>query len=70
MRSKQEVREAIEIISKALKEDTAYYEIWKANLENCIEKEYVNSELEGYTDINEIAQKAAKRFLKLLTSAK
>ena len=66
--------EAVRVLSKALIEDSGYWEAWKANIAMAMYDEYTDNHLSwakvSHGDIHEIANKGADRFLKLLTAEK
>ena len=66
--------EAVQQLSKALKEDPEYWESYKANIVMCMYDEYVimfpNTHPAGHGVMLEIFNKGADRFLKLLTAEK
>jgi hypothetical protein len=66
--------QAIKVLSKALIEDSEYWEAWKANIAMAMYDEYTDNHLPwakvSHGDIHEIANNAADRFLKLLTAEK
>jgi hypothetical protein len=67
--------EAVRVLSKALIEDSEYWEAWKANIAMAIYDQYTDEvpeflEKVSHYDIHKIANKGADRFLKLLTAEK
>jgi len=67
--------QAVEQLSKALREDPGYWESWKANIAMCIYDQYVKEipkslEEVSHYDIIQIANTGADNFLKLLTVEK
>jgi hypothetical protein len=67
--------EAVRVLSKALIEDSGYWEAWKANIAMAIYDQYTDEvpeflEKVSHYDIHEIANKGADRFLRLLTAEK
>jgi len=73
------LRIAVKILIRALRKDPAYYEGWRANIAMSIKKEYSlmyydeNDEhmpyIGSYT-LARLSNRAAERFLKLLTKSK
>ena len=59
-----EVKEAVEILVKALKEDADYRESWKANIAMAFKDTYDNADI--MDEIHTIANAAADNFLNLL----
>ena len=66
--------EAVQQLSKALKEDEAFWDGWNANIAMCVYEEYVimfpNTHPAGHGVMLEIFNKGADRFLRLLTAEK
>ena len=59
------IQEAMEKLNFELKNDASYYYSWEANISACFKHEYNNWDQNG--SIQQISDRAAKRFLKLLT---
>lgn len=66
--------EAVQQLSKALKEDKAFWDTYVANIAMCMYDEYVimfpNTHPAGHGVMIEIFNKGADRFLRLLTAEK
>lgn len=60
------IKEAVEKLRHALKSDADYWQAWKSNIAVCFQDEYRG--LMKDTDIHSISNKAAERFLNLLTA--
>jgi len=64
----KKIKEAVSVLSKALKEDNDYYYGWQSNIAMAFKDEY-NRNRKNYMnsdDIHKVANEAAKNFLNLL----